>query len=922
MLSRTITAGVYVVWLGLSPRAVGDDATAQQTEFFEAKIRPILAEHCVQCHGPKKEKGGLRLDSKAGFLKGGDDGPVVVRGEPEKSPLILAVRHQGDLRMPPKQKLPPEAIAALTLWVKMGALWAESNARSNPDVDAWKRHWAFQPIRNPSSPQVKNQAWPTSAIDHFILAGLEAKGLMPSAAADRGTLIRRATFDLIGLPSTPDEVAAFEIDKSPEAFARVVDRLLASPHYGERWGRHWLDIARYADTKGYVFFQEANFPWAYTYRDYVLRAFNEDLPYDRFILEQLAADQLVGSDVKDRRPLTALGFVTLGGRFMNNQHDILDDRIDVVTRGLLGLTVTCARCHDHKYDPIPSRDYYSLYGVFASSAEPEVPPLFSPPPKTAVYEKYDKELKAREKKLVDFVQLKHTELVKSAHTRAAEYLLAAHALRNQPSTEEFMLIADTNDLNPSMIVRWKVYLEAARKKQDPVFAIWHALADVPPQEFETRAAARIADIGKGASAINSLVAKAFAGKPPKNMKEVARSYGELLNTVDKEWQAKLDAARRTGKEPEFLSRPAMEILQVFHGPEAPPRVPLSAYGDLGLLPDRASQARLQELRKAFETWRTSGPGAPPRAMVLEDLPVPVQPRVYFRGNPNNLGPGVPRRFLGVLSGPQSKPFEKGSGRLELAHAIAARGNPLTARVLVNRVWLHHFGAGIVRTPSDFGLRSEPPSHPELLDHLATTFMDDGWSVKKLHRRIMLSQAYQQKSDDRHECQSVDPENRLFWKMNRQRLDFEAMRDALLAVSGRLDRTIGGPSVGNLTVPRRTMYAHLDRLNVPGLFRTFDFPSPDATSPQRDSTTVPQQALYFMNNPFVLDCARGVLARREMAGLMDANQKIGRVHRFLFGRDPNVIELDLASEFLVGGSERAWQRYVQALMLANEFVFVD
>jgi len=300
----------------------------------------------------------------------------------------------------------------------------------------------------------------------------------------------------------------------------------------------------------------------------------------------------------------------------------------------------------------------------------------------------------------------------------------------------------------------------------------------------------------------------------------------------------------------------------------------------------------------------------------------VQPRVHLRGNPNNLGPAVPRRFLEVLAGPQPKPFEKGSGRLDLAHAIAARNNPLTARVLVNRVWLHHFGAGIVRTPSDFGLRSEPPSHPELLDHLATRFMDDGWSIKKLHRRIILSQAYQQKSDDRPECQALDPENRLLWKMNRQRLDFEAMRDALLAVSGRLDRTIGGPSVGNLTVPRRTMYAHLDRLNVPGLFRTFDFPSPDATSPQRDSTTVPQQALYLMNNPFVLDCARGVLARREIAAARDSQRRVGHVYRLLYGRAPSIIELDIGREFVADGSPSAWQRYAQGLLLANEMVFVD
>ncbi|HMF17338.1 MAG TPA: PSD1 and planctomycete cytochrome C domain-containing protein, partial [Gemmataceae bacterium] len=827
---------------------------AKQVEFFEARIRPVLIEHCFRCHGEKKQKAGLRLDSRLALLKGSEDGPVVVSGQPEKSPLIQAVRHQGKIKMPPENKLPAQAIADLTTWVQMGLPWPDSGvAKKDPAGDAWKKHWAFQPIRNPAAPRVKNQHVCLGLIDRFIQARLEEKNLSLSPLADRKTLIRRATFDLIGLPPTPEEVAEFESDKSADAFARVVDRLLASPHYGERWGRYWLDVARYADTKGYVFFQESAFPWAYTYRDYVIRSFNEDLPYDRFILEQLAADQHIGPKEADRRPLTAMGFVTLGGRFMNNQYDILDDRIDVVTRGLLGLTVTCARCHDHKYDPIPSKDYYALYGVFASSAEPEVPPLFQPAPKTDVYAKFDKELKVRETKLTDFVQAKHAELVKSARTRAAEYLLAVHALRDQPSTEEFMLIADTGDLNPTMIVRWQAYLERMRKSQSPVWGMWHAFAELPGKEFAAKAAEISGRLQVGRH--NPLVAKAFAGKPPTSMKEVAARYSKMLNDVDRRWQAKLDLAKQLGLMPELLEPAAMELLQVFYSPGAPANVPLARFGDLALLPDRASQAKFQELKKALETWRASGAGAPPRAMVLEDLPAPYQPRVFLRGNPNNPGAEVPRRYLSMFD--KHPPFQKGSGRLELARAIASRDNPLTARVLVNRVWLHHFGAGLVRTPADFGLRSDPPSHPELLDHLATTFMDDGWSIKKLHRRIMLSQAYQQKSDDRPECLAADPDNRLLWKMNRRRLDFEAMRDALLAVGGKLDRRIGGPSVSNITAPgstRRTLYGHLDRLNLPGLYRTFDFPSPDATSAQRDLTTVPQQALFMMNNPFVLECA--------------------------------------------------------------------
>jgi hypothetical protein len=727
------------------------------------------------------------------------------------------------------------------------------------------------------------------------------------------------TFDLIGLPPTPEEIDTFVKDESADAFARVVDRLLASPHYGERWGRHWLDVARYADTKGYVFFETAELPWAYTYRDYVLRAFNDDLPYDRFVIEQLAADRLELRT--DRRPLTALGFLTAGGRFMNNPHDILDDRIDVVTRGLLGLTVTCARCHDHKFDPIPQKDYYALYGVFASSAEPEVPPLFAEPPATPEYAAFQKELAAREQKLAEFVAAKRNQVMDTARTRAADYLMAAHACRDQPSTEEFMLIADGSDLNPAMITRWQAYLARTRRSGHAVFGLWHALSDLPEKDF----AARAGEVIRGAEKVNPVVARAFADRPPQTLAEAAARYGEVLRDTEKMWQDALDRAAATKQEPpQALPDPAREELRrVFHGPDAPPEVPPGLFNELALLPDRPSQAKLQELRKAVEQWRVSGAGAPPRAMVLLDLPAPYEPRVFVRGNPNTPGESVPRRFLSALA-PDAKPFTNGSGRLELAQAIVDRNNPLTARVLVNRVWLHHFGQGLVRTPSDFGLRSEPPSHLELLDHLARTFMDEGWSIKKLHRHILLSSVYQQKSDDRAACRQADPENILLWRMNRRRLDFEATRDALLAVSARLDRTVGGPSVPDVLAPasrRRTLYGHIDRLNVPGLYRAFDFPSPDASSPQRDSTTVPQQALFLMNNPFVLECARGVLKRPEVAAEKETEPRVERLYRLLYGRAPVAEETALAQEFL-GDGTAAWERYVQALLVANEFVFVD
>jgi hypothetical protein len=909
----------------------------REAEFFESRIRPVLTENCFSCHGQAKQKAGLRLDSLQALLQGGDNGPIVLPGDPDNSRLIQAIRYSGELKMPPKGKLSPQAIEALTSWVKMGAPWPQTKSMSASDAGAagWKKHWAFQPVRRPDIPVTNDQAWPQSVLDRFILDRLAKSQLKPSAPAERRTLLRRATFDLLGLPPTPEEIEAFEADRAPAAFARVVERLLASPHYGERWGRYWLDVARYADTKGYVFFEENNYPWAYTYRDYVIRSFNEDLPYDQFVLQQLAADRLPLG--QDRRPLTALGFLTLGCRFMNNQQDILDDRIDVVTRGLLGLTVSCARCHDHKFDPIPSRDYYSLYGVFASCVEPTVPPLFEEPPRTKAYETFAKELKAREEKLHQFVQSKHDELLRASRTRVADYMLAAHALQHQPSTEDFMLLADGGDLNPRMLDRWRAYLERTRKTQHAVFVLWHAFAALPEKEFTKKAAELTGQPGpagpkprsatsSGPQAVNPLVRRAFAGKPPRTLAEVAHRYGELLNQTDKAWQTAIKQAIESKKPlPPALPDPAEEELrQVFHGTESPTNIAMNPVGDLDLLPDRPSQAKLQELRKAVETWRTTGAGAPPRAMVLEDAATPYRPRVFLRGNPNNLGDEVPRRFLALLSGPEHKPFHDGSGRLELARAIVDRRNPLTARVMVNRIWMHHFGNGLVGTPSDFGLRSEPPTHPELLDYLAGVFMENGWSIKHLHRLIMLSAVYQQRSDERPECKRIDPENSLLWKMNRRRLDFEATRDALLAVAGSLDDRTGGiPMKGftNQTSTRRTVYALIDRLNVPGLMRTFDFPSPDATSPQRATTTVAPQALFLMNNPFVLEQARRIVQKPELAGEKDLAQKIDRLYRLLYGRPPSPDEMRLGVAY-VGQSAAALETYTQALLLTNEFVFVD
>lgn len=939
---RRFLAIVCFVSLGVgtaSLQAQEVAADAAKEKFFEDQVRPILVDHCQKCHGPNKQQADLRLDSRELALKGGEHGPAFVPGDPEKSLLISAVRRTGDYEMPPDIPLSEAQITVLTTWVQQGAIWPGKVPTivtpTSPEgfERARREHWAFQSVRNLSPPAVKNAAWVQTPIDAFILGTLEAKGLTPSPAADKRTLLRRLTFDLIGLPPTYGEVQAFEADTSPDAYAKVVERLLASPHYGERWGRYWLDVARYSDTKGYVFFEDGNFPWAWTYRDYVIEAFNNDLPYNRFLVEQLAADRLPLGE--ERRPLRGLGFLTLGGRFMNNPHDIIDDRIDVVTRGLQGLTVTCARCHDHKFDPLPTADYYSLYGVFASSVEPIIPPLYAAAPDTDEYRKFETELRTRETKLREFVQTKQSEVIQGTKTRVAEYMMAAHAMRDQPRTDDFMLLADGGDLNPKMLRRWQIYLEESAKSHHRVLAVWNLCSQLPDADFATQAAAIIARLAAEpdpARTVNPLVLRAFQAKPPQKLSEVADRYAELLNGIEKEWQAVVQQATGIQMPPTSMSDPDQEGLrQVFHAANAPTSIRPSAIDDLELLPDRASQAKLQELRKAIESFRAEGPAAPPRAMVLEDAPVSHEPRVFRRGNPNNQGDAVPRRFLQIIAGDERQSFHAGSGRLELAQAIVSPDNPLTARVMVNRVWLHHFGAGLVRTPSDFGVRSDPPSHPELLDALATRFMDHGWSIKDLHRQIVLSSTYQQTSLDRPECQAVDPENRLVWKMNRQRLDLESLRDALLIVSGRLDHNVGGPSINILAapaIPRRTIYASIDRLALPSVFRTFDFPSPDTTAPQRDNTTVAPQALFMMNHPFALETAQHLSTHRDLAAASDFATRVTRIYELVLARPPSESERQFADEFFRGPDQtvhetpETWAQFAQALLMTNEFSFVD
>lgn len=797
--------------------------TPQAAEFFEKKIRPILFDKCFSCHGDKSANGGLRLDSLDAMTKGGASGPAITPGNPEKSRIIEAIRYAGALKMPPDARLSADSVAAITQWVKMGAPWpgGKPTVAQNGQFQitpAQAAFWSFKPVQMPAVPKVKGAWWVKSPIDSFVMAKLEAKGLKPSPVADRRTLIRRATYDLTGLPPTNAEVEAFIADKSPDAYAHVVDRLLASSAYGERWGRHWLDVARYADTKGYAFTEDAVYHNAYTYRDYVIRSFNEDLPYDEFVIEQLAADKLPQGD--DKRKLAALGFLNVGRRFLNDPVLINDDRIDSTCRGFMALTVGCARCHNHKFDPIPAKDYYSLYGIFASASESNPPPAISPKSISEPYEAQNAKILATERQINDLVRVQVT------------------ALRD-----------------------------------------------------------------------------------------------------------------RVTKTPGSFSKEVKDILQ---------SIRLEALPDGGQLNklsssfDTTGQASLKSMQASAADLRAHMPPTPEFAMASQDNPQPFDPYIFIRGNAGNHGENVPREFLQILSGPDRKPYADG-GRLELAQDIASTKNPLTARVFVNRMWMYHFGGAIVRTPSDFGTRGELPTHPELLDWLASTFMEDGWSIKKMHRRMMLSSVYQQSSESGAEGKAflVDPENRLLWKQNRQRLDFEALRDSLLAVSGKLDSTVGGPAVELTKSPfptRRTVYGFIDRQNLQGLYRAFDFASPDTSSAQRYNTTVPQQSLFMMNSPFVVEQAKALAQRQEIVSAPSIPAKIRAVYRIVFERDPAPDEIGFGQKFLQGVEQfrtagnsaepgirtaaagnvknspaavlTPWEEYVQTLLLTNEFLFVD
>ena len=1131
--------GVFADDAPAGAKSVSPPADAKAVEFFESKVRPILAERCLECHGPEKQKGNLRLDSLAAILKGGDSGTALVPEKPDESLLVQVIGYMSDIKMPPKSKLPEREIADLTQWIKRGAVWPNSQPVGNdvkrpggsqitPEQRAF---WAFQPPVEPVLPTVQRSDWPKLPIDRFILARLEAADLQPAAPVGKRKLIRRATFDLIGVPPTAAEVSDFLADESPDAFARVVDRLLASPGYGQRWGRHWLDVARYADSNGLD--ENLAYASAYRYRDYVIAAFNRDKPFNRFVEEQIAGDLLPVNSQSDPNcdsncdsngdpfeGLVATGFLCLGAKMlaeddpMKMQMDIIDEQVDTVGRAFLGLTLGCARCHTHKFDPIPIEDYYSLAGIFKSTrtmenfsvvARWQERPLVSPDV-LKVQEEHLQRIQSKQAEINRVVDRAQQQLLHEARAHAGDYLTAAVVQREwseflkaakpigadpaavrertariieaedftrgnvlkqttgygegigviynkgelpnvaeydveaehsgvfqfelryaaaaarpvkllingelvkndaagrvtgswNPDTQAWevlglfplaagknsvrlecagpfphidkLLLAPARDvagkplavpaapadgyhLKPEFVRQWLHALELPIDEALPALAVWQAYRQT----------------GKLPAADTSPLAARFVDIKPESWNDVALRYSLLFAESEHAWQElQSDSAERGTNEPgaKQLADPALESLRkLLYDPKGPLAISDKFESDY-TAEDQKGLARLRDEAKELQAALPKLP----EAMAVADGKV-EDLRVHLRGSHLTLGEQVPRQFPAIFGNDRQPLGAAGSGRRELAAWLVRPENPLTSRVIVNRVWLWHFGEGLLRSPDNFGNLGERPTHPELLDWLARRFVEQGWSLKSLHRQIMLSATYQQASETHHAIASrisvenpkseirtpktpslVDPENRLLWHFNRQRLEAEALRDGLLATCGELDTAATGsllPTTNRQYVTgtgsnlpaglydsrRRSIYLPVVRSALYEVFQAFDFADPTVMNGRRDATTVAPQALFMMNSQLVSQATRGWALRLLREPFADDSARIQAIYELAYSRPPMTAELSRALEFVERYREaqiarqtavdearvRAWQSLCRAILSANEFIYVE
>ncbi|MFN0079922.1 MAG: PSD1 and planctomycete cytochrome C domain-containing protein [Prosthecobacter sp.] len=936
---KIAAAITLILALHASSATAGD---ADKIAFFETTIRPLLINRCYECHSVEsgKHKGGLRLDSRDAVLKGGDNGPALIAGNPDKSRLIESVRyHNQDLQMPPKGALPATEVRAFEEWVKMGAPDPrEAIASAKPaaprviDLKEGRKHWAFRPITKPKVPAVKA----SNPIDAFISEKLAEKGLALAPPADKRTLIRRATFDLTGLPPTPAEVDAFLADNSPDAFAKVVDRLLRSPQYGEKWGRHWLDVARYSDSNGLD--ENIALGTAWRYRDYVVKSINADKPFDQFLTEQLAGDLLESKDIPTRHErITATAFLNLGAKVLAEPDkdkltmDVVDEQIDVMGRAFMGLTLGCVRCHDHKFDPIPQDDYYALAAIFKSTQSFSVDRIgalstaYESPMGSlddfAAVKSSERILKEQKEAVTKAEAAANKALRDEVHGKAADYLMAAAELPVAPTLSQVKPVSDQHGLRAHVLLNCRVYLAA--NESNTFFKPWQDAVEATGNAHSLR---------PYFVAIFTAAAKLKIN--PKDKVE-----DSLLH------QARAELDKTAG----FLALPPEPII---------------------LYPKETAD-KVRALKDTMMTTESNLPDLPTTLAVSESSKILKELPIHIRGNHLALGKPIPRGFIQVVQAaqkPQAQFPIDHSGRLELARWLASPEHPLTSRVIANRIWTWHFNQGIVATTDNFGLLGLKPTQPELLDWLARWFTTNGWSFKDMHRLIMSSRTYQQSSaqcsvlssQSKHSAlstehlqrhaQDVDPENRLLWHFPVRRLEAEEIRDALLDVAESLDTSIGGKTIPRRNrefvfnhtskdfttygSTRRALYLPIIRNNLYDLFQQFDYPDPSTSTGLRNSTVVSPQALLLMNSDLATDAAQA-FAQRLFKTSPDQEQRLRAAYRIAFAREVTADDLRRAENYLTATNatlnssqqdsdkreQQTWTQFCQALMMSNEFIYL-
>jgi cytochrome c553 len=892
--------------LTLTLLAQAPAATQEQKDFFENRIRPVLAQNCFACH-TNSQMGGLRLDSLDGLLKGGKSGPAVVPGAPEKSMLVTAIRQTTEIKMPKNGHLSDAQINDLTAWVKDGAVWPTEKATQaggyiiRPDQ---KNFWSFQPLAKPEPPKTKDAAWPANNIDKFVLAKLEKEGLKPVALADRRTLLRRVTYTLTGLMPTYDEVKAFEADKSPNAYEKVVDKLIASPHFGEAWARHWLDVTRYAEDDYRIAQKDMHkerYKSAYTYRDWVINAFNTDMSYDTFVKAQMAGD-LMDEKIRDKM-IPGLGMNGLGMWQMNDSPPAIEradewhDKVDATSKALLGLTVGCARCHDHKYDPIPQKDYYRMAGIFASTsyhAYPQVPKEVS-----EAYDKQKKELEEKEKSLKEFQDQLSSLEAQVLFSQTEDYMVAAWRVETEKRAT-VASIADKYKLDPELLERWTKFLK--KKPTNYSFLIpWQKMVASGGDADQAKTLAH--NFFDKAKEIDKEHAKLKIENEEQlaKVKDPNEKFDPLPNGIKRKLiQHQIDL-KGMDREASYLWKDMFDTdlseNPINENAEDKKTPGLFKFTDWALQrrlsPDFS--AHLDRMKAENEAFKKAMPPEYPIAAGLADNKEPSDLKIFLRGNPYAFGDDAPRAFLQVLSDGEAKPFTQGSGRMEFAEDVVKQ--PIALRVFVNRIWRWNMGTGIVDTPNNFGFAGERPTNPELLEYLTSTFVANGMAPKKLIKDIVMSKTYQLSSSPSETNLAKDQDNRLYWRGNRRRLEAEGIWDGLLTASGKLDMAkVGGPSEElDAKMVRRGMYGAVSRV-FPNEFQTlFDYPLPTLSAERRYTTNVALQRLFFLNNEFVHKQAAALAERVKSAGSEEAQVK--KAFEIVYQRDPSADELTVSVALL-------------------------